>query len=120
MTIGRDITTRVLEQALQAATLRQNVLANNIANIGTPGFKRARVEFERHLAQALQKKADPTSVRPMVVVEQDRSAFPDGNNVDVEAEMVRLAENQIWYSALTRTLSDHFARLRTVIYDGRR
>jgi len=108
--------TQVLEQGLQAAALRQHVLANNIANINTPGFKRTRVEFERQLAQALQSGEDPTKVKPLLVVEQDRTAGPDGNNVDLEAEMVRLVENQLWHAAMTRQLSDHFSRLRLAIY----
>lgn len=114
--VGTETTTRLLEQGLQAATLRQHALVNNIANINTPGFKRTRVEFERQLAQALASGEDPTKVQPLVVVEQDRTAGTDGNNVDLEAEMVRLVENQFWYAAMTRQLSDHFARLRLAIH----
>lgn len=119
MPVGYDPTSRLLEQGLKAATLRHEVTANNIANMDTPGFKRSRVEFERQLAQALESGQDPQTVQPQIVVEQDRSANPNGNNVDVEAEMARLAENQLWYAALTRQLSDHFARLRMAIHDGR-
>lgn len=118
--IGRDLPSRVMENALSAASTRQQVLANNIANVSTPGFKRSRVDFEAQLAQALANGGSPDSVRPTTVVESDSLGRPDGNNVDIEAESVKMAENQLWHSALTRSISDHFSRLRTVIYEGRR
>ena len=118
--IGNDWTARLLERGIEASELRQRVSAHNIANINTPGFKRTRVEFEQHLATALQEGTDPGDVRPVVVTEENTVARPDGNNFDIEGEMTALAENQLWYAALTRQLSDHFARLRMVIHDGRR
>lgn len=118
--IGRDLPSRIVEKALDAAATRQRVLAHNIANVGTPGFKRSRVDFEAELAQALAGGGNPDEVRATVVQETDSIGRPDGNNVDIEAESVKMAENQIWYAALTRQISDHFARLRMVIHDGRR
>lgn len=118
--IGKDLSTRVLELGLAAASLRQRVLAHNIANVGTPGFKRSRVEFERQLTEAVQERRSVVDVEPAVVRETTTSGRPDGNNVDIELEMTQLAQNQVLYSALTRQLSDHFARLRAVISDGRR
>ncbi|BAD41989.1 MAG: hypothetical protein A6D92_24590 [Symbiobacterium thermophilum] len=118
--IGRDLAARIVEQAIDAASLRQRVLANNLANAMTPGFKRSRVDFETELARALAKGGDPDQVRPTVVRETDSIGRPDGNNVDVEAESVKMAANQIWYAALTRQINDHFDRLRMVITEGRR
>lgn len=117
--IGRDLPARILESALGASTLRQRVYAHNIANVKTPGFKRSRVDFEDELARALEAK-NPDAVRPTVVYEEDSLGRPDGNNVDIEAEMVKVAENQIWQAALARQISDHFSRLSMVIHDGRR
>jgi len=117
--IGRDLAARVVEQALNAASLRKQVLAHNLANAMTPGFKRSRVDFETELARALAAGQSPDQVRPVVVQETDSIGRSDGNNVDVEAESVKMAANQIWYSALTRQISDHFNRLRLVITDGR-
>mgnify|MGYP000530431163 CR=1 FL=1 len=56
MGIFVDQTVNFLQKALDAASLRQNVLANNIANVNTPGFKRSYVSFEESLQQALKKK----------------------------------------------------------------
>jgi flagellar basal-body rod protein FlgB len=118
--IGSDFPARILEQGLAAASLRHNVLANNIANVSTPGFKRSRVDFETQLADALAQGTDTDQVKPQVVREDQTTGRPDGNNVDVESELSEMALNQIWYAALTRQLSDHFGRLDTVIHDGRR
>lgn len=109
-----------LAAALTAAGLRHRVLAHNLANANTPGFKRFRVEFESRLAAALAAGQDPAGVTPAVVRETGSRSRPDGNNVDVELEMAQLAENQLWQAALVRQVSEHFARLRTVIYEGRR
>jgi len=117
--IGRDLSARIVEQAIDAASLRQQVLAHNLANAMTPGFKRSRVDFETELARALAAGKNPDQVRPLVVQEADSIGRADGNNVDVEAESAKMAANQIWYSALTRQISDHFSRLRMVITDGR-
>lgn len=118
--IGRDLPSRILERALEASSVRQQVLSNNIANVKTPGFKRSRVDFEGELAQALAAKQNPDAIRPAVVREADSLGRPDGNNVDIEAEMVKVAENQIWQAALARQISDHFSRLNMAIHDGRR
>ena len=118
MLIGKDFTSRILERGLEAASLRQRILAHNVANVGTAGFKRSRVEFEDNLAAAMAEGKDPDSVRPVVETDKDSLGRPDGNNVDIELEMTRMAENQIYYAALTRELSQQFARLRMAI-DGR-
>ena len=49
-----DVTERALEVGLHGTELRQQVIANNLANVNTPGFKRSDVEFQRQLAEALQ------------------------------------------------------------------
>lgn len=113
-----ELTAEALRRSLQAASMRQQVLANNIANATTPGFKRSRVDFETKLAEALRNGQPVDQVQPEVVQENYTIGKPDGNNVDIELEMSQLAENQIYYAALTRSLNDQFSRLKQVI-DGR-
>lgn len=120
-----EMTLAILQRALQAAALRQAVLAHNVANANTPGFKRSRVDFESHLQAALAARAagepaDPAGVAPVVAVEPGSVGRADGNNVDIELEMTQMAVNQIWHAALTRQVSDHFSRLRLAIFEGRR
>lgn len=135
----------VLQRGLEAASLRQAVLAHNLANVNTPGYRAQAVRFEDALQQALDQAErppgpglamkvtherhfqvppvpvpDPAQVQAAVVRDATRAARADGNNVDVDAEMARVAANQIWYSALSRQISDEFLRLRLAITEGRR
>jgi flagellar basal-body rod protein FlgB len=132
-----------LEQAMTAANLRHQVIADNIANVNVPGFQAHEVQFEEQLRAAMagaQSGADDLSgitVHPLhIPINQPGQAAPvqvqpqvvqsngiyrqDGNTVDMEAEQAKLAANQLWYQALVRSVNDEFARLRTAIMDGRR
>jgi len=110
----------LLGRALGTADLRYRVLANNVANAETPGFKASRVEFEALLQQAQAAGTDPLTVTPAVVQDTGLSLTPDGNNVDIDAQMAALAANQLWYDALSRSLGDQIGRLRAAISEGRR
>ncbi|MDN5346741.1 MAG: flagellar basal-body rod protein FlgB [Clostridia bacterium] len=125
-----------LEKALQTASLRQRTLAHNIANANTPGFKRSYVSFEEELRAALN--LDPglplarthprhlpyprslADVRPEVRQDLYTAMRQDGNNVDIDREMVELAMNSINYSAAVQQLNQRLAMLRYVINEGRR
>lgn len=130
-----------LEQSLKAATLRHQVMADNIANVNVPGYQAQEVSFEEQLKLALEAPADAglrgitaherhipiggapaqsSPVEPQVRRSLSGSMRQDGNNVDLETEMARLAANQLWYQSLVRSVADEFSRLRTVISDGRR
>lgn len=137
-------TVQSLEKGLEAASLRHQVIANNLANVNTPGFKRSRVDFEGELKKFLESEAPgalslaatqpghlgfPGSLAPgvespraelRVVSENSTTMRNDGNNVDLETEMVLMSENSIWYGALTRQIAAKFAGLRYVISEGRR
>ena len=112
-------------RALDAASLRQQVIAHNLANANTPGFKRQEVQFENQLSRALEARNSPTagasgfnrmdSVTPRVVTLNSTSERTDGNNVDMEAENVLLAENTLRYEALTQSVGGYFSALKTVI-----
>lgn len=133
-----DKTLTVLEKALDAGSLRQRVIAHNIANINTPGFKRSFVTFESQLKEALSNardgevtmlKGDPRHItgktgleqlEPRVVRDRTSSLRADGNNVDVDLEMTYLAMNTIKYNAVIQQLNDRLAKLRYVINEGRR
>ena len=134
-----QISIQLLQTALQAADLRQRIYANNIANIDTPGYKRQDVQFESMLQNALESApvavavpgekhipiqsgslnwSSALQVQPVVVQDNSTGIDSSGNNVDVDAEMARLAENQIRYNALTQDLTSRFNRLKTAINGG--
>jgi len=119
-------TMMALAKTLDAASLRQQVIAHNMANANTPGFKRSVVAFEEALQRAMEKGSKCKSVgrikevRPQVVRDNTTSMRVDGNNVDIESEMALLALNTLTYHAVIRRLSSRFASAHYVIHEGRR
>lgn len=117
------VTFGLLNNALQAADLRQQVYANNIANADTPGYKRQDVQFESVLQSEMQN-TDPTDVstnaslldvQPTVVQDNSTSISNNGNNVDINSEMSSMAENQIRYNTLIQEIQVRFNRLEEAI-----
>ncbi|HHX71903.1 MAG TPA: flagellar basal body rod protein FlgB [Clostridiales bacterium] len=125
--LSSDVGIALLQKSLDAVWFRQTVTLNNIANNDTPGYKSKSVEFSGLLKSALTKKGDNkeellnalSDVRPKMVENKTTSARADGNNVDLDAENVALAKEQIQYQYLTASLSSHISRLRHVINEGK-
>jgi flagellar basal-body rod protein FlgB len=118
-----DVTTASLEVALRGASARQGTLANNLANVNTPGFKRSDVRFEDALANALDSTSrTPGSVgavRPTTVQDQDTTMRADGNNVDVDRENVELAKTHIIYETAMAIEAKKLRQLSSLITSAR-
>jgi flagellar basal-body rod protein FlgB len=120
-----DVTFQTLDLALGAAGKRQEVLANNLANVNTPGYKRLDVEFDGMLAKAVDAaragdRQALDAMRPGVTTDDSVAVRADGNSVDVDQEMAFLAENNIRYNALVQLSQKKLETLKYVISDGRR
>ena len=125
----------VMQRGLSASWTRNAVIRNNIANVETPNFKASYVEFESLLARSLQEGGftgarthaghrdigTPTidNIKPMIRQSRDLSMRFDGNNVDIESENVRLAQNSLFYNTLMEKLNSEIRRLRMAISEGR-
>lgn len=118
---------RVTETGLDAAAYKHQVISDNISNVDTPGFKRSEVVFEDILQQAAGDSGLDSGTtftigsdaRPYVYQANDTSMRLDGNNVDMDAESAKLAENTLYYDGLTRLISSKFSGLRNAIKEGR-
>jgi flagellar basal-body rod protein FlgB len=110
-----------LQRAMGGAMLRQELLANNLANANTAGFKRSDVDFHAALAQAFAA-GSPGSAQVADVqfqpAQDTSSVQADGNNVDVDAEMSKLAQNSLDYQAITSAMATRMKILETAI-EGR-
>ena len=99
-----DVTSSALEVAIRGTEQRQTVLANNLANVNTPGFKRSDVSFQGALADALQSSGGDTSVVDATpfstTTDSSTSMRADGNNVDVDTESANLAKNQLLFDSV--------------------
>jgi flagellar basal-body rod protein FlgB len=105
---------------LDAASLRHEALATNIANLETPGFKR--LDLSPDFARQLEKLAasgptsEPLNLRPTVVQDLNaRAVRPDGNSVELDRELIELSRNTLEYDFLTQFASDSLKRLKTAI-----
>ncbi|MDP9728839.1 flagellar basal body rod protein FlgB [Alicyclobacillus tolerans] len=122
-----------LDKALQIADLRQQVYANNIANVNTPGYKTEHVTFSNVLnqsSQLMQQKYIPISSDTAnlnvssflqsnpVITTSNTSIENNGNNVSLDSQMAKMAANAIRYNALVQDMQMRFQRLQTAINGG--
>jgi flagellar basal-body rod protein FlgB len=128
---AKDLTMNIIPKALDAIETRQKIYSHNIANYNTPGYKRKDVVFEDVLRKALgdsdeiKLKTDNekhlknipsiNEINYQVVEDNSRSAREDGNNVDIDIEMVKMMENTLQYNALTRLINYRLSDYKTVI-----
>ncbi len=103
----------LVSKSLDACVLRGKAIANNLANVMTPGYQRIEVAFEDRLKKALDEKQlagatdhadhiklgrlDVDKLQPVAYRSQDPTLPGEINNVDVDAEAAKLAENQLLY-----------------------
>jgi flagellar basal-body rod protein FlgB len=124
-----------LENAINAAAMRQRVISNNIANGDTPYFKRSDVVFEEMLTQAIGslgtrslagRITDPRHIpingsypspAPRVVTDESTTINNNRNNVDVEKEQALLAENQLRYNLMAQQVA-HEAKMMRIGIQG--
>ncbi len=111
-------------RALDAAAMRHQASAHNLANVNTANYKRQEVVFENRLTSALSRSKDSSgrtmgeavsSVRPQLISINTTSSRPDGNNVDMEAENVNMAINTLKFEAISQNVGGFFAALKSVI-----
>ncbi|MGL4562400.1 MAG: flagellar basal body rod protein FlgB [Brevinema sp.] len=132
---GLGRTTAILEKGLQASLVRRNLIANNIANVDTPGYKRAELSFESQLRRAVaseypskfeayktddrhisfDKKIDFTTVQPRINVEYDTTYRNDGNNIDIDREAADAAKNTMHYNLMMEIYNRNIKLLDSVM-----
>jgi flagellar basal-body rod protein FlgB len=113
-----DVTQMALEKALSGAAMRQRVLADNLANVNTAGFKRSEVDFQSALATALDGETEPAALETLNFtpqVEGGTSVRADGNDVDVDAEMASLSENAVTYQAIVAVAKERMGMLQIAL-----
>jgi flagellar basal-body rod protein FlgB len=130
-------TFNLLAKGLETSALRHKVIANNIANVNTPRFKRQIVTFEEEMAKVFDGKVELvgkrlddrhipidqinyTEVDPTTMTDRAHVMRNDKNNVDMEVEMSDLAKNTMTYQIHATRLTALFADLNDVITKGGR
>jgi len=130
-------TFNLLQKGLNVATKRHAVIANNIANVNTPKYKRQIVTFEKEMAKVFDGKVDIVgrrdndlhipigetnymNVNATTITDRIHVMRNDKNNVDVDVEMSDLAKNTMKYQIEAKRLSQMFTDLNDVITRGGR
>lgn len=111
-----DSVSQVLATALDGVSLRQQVIANNLANVDTPGFRATSVDFESQLKAAISDGSFDagTSVDAgATTTPTDTPVGANGNNVDLRKETMAAMQSQFQYQILTRAVTDRFNIIKT-------
>ncbi|TYR82715.1 flagellar basal body rod protein FlgB [Priestia megaterium] len=124
-------TIQSLERGLDYATLKQQTIAQNIANVDTPNYKAKDVSRKNQFGTALQSELKAyrtnekhiefsrSSEKAAVISTMNHTYQENGNGVDIDQEMSKMAQNQIYYEALIERLNGKYSSLETVIRGGK-
>lgn len=105
------------ERALDVATARQKVIANNMANVDTPGYRTRDIDFGGQLQELLQQTGTNS---PHLIASHNVPGLierPDGNNVNVERESLLMAHTQLQFNAAIQVVRSEFKRLQMAIQE---
>jgi len=107
----------MLEAGIKAEGLRQQTIAGNIANMSTPGYRRLDVKFEELLVKAIRSSdgADAHDIEPEIYQPMNTPVRPNGNDVNLEAEIGEMLKNSLRHTAYVRLLRRKFAQMETAM-----
>ena len=119
----------VLSKALDVRTQRHQVLASNIANADTPGYKARDLEFKMAMQGAMsgsaagmamtarghQGASDASGVSGALQFRSETQSAADGNTVDMDVERSQITDNALQYQIITQLISNRFQGLRTAM-----
>ena len=103
-----------LEKYMDVLAARQKLVASNVANVDTPGFKTKDIDFQSEFQNMLQG----SSVSPAAQEVSGLRVKNDGNNVNLDREARLLSENSIRFTAATNLLKGQFRILKSAIKEG--
>ena len=108
-----------LVRLLSAAKLRAEVLAANVANLNTPGYRRREVQFESLLLNELRRgKPDLSRVQPKILEDALAKARSDGNTVLMEKEISEGHKNKLLFELYAAILAGNMRLLDSAVNGG--
>lgn len=127
-----DKTLKALTTALNFREMRQELTSSNVANANTPGYKAKKLDFEEALARALDVDGQMqmnviderhhnvgnggfNNLEPEIYDDPNGVVSENGNTVDVEAEMAKMAENKLMYDALVQLINKKMGIMKYAI-----
>jgi len=107
----------LIDAGVKAETLRQKAIANNIANLETPGYRRVDVKFEELLARCLRSSGefDLSEVEAQIYRPKQTPVKSNGNDVNLEAEIGQMIKNTLRHKTYIRLLSKKYNQIELAI-----
>ena len=107
----------LLSKLVDVTTIRHKVLAQNVANVNTPGYHKLSVTFDETLAARLDQQGNKNLrlMQPEIVEDNSSPERFDGNNVEIDREMMRLNKNVLLNNALLQIISTKTAMMRRAV-----
>ena len=97
---------------MDLVSTRQKLVASNIANADTPGYKTQDIDFQKSFQSVLD--GGEIQQTPLTGL----TTKNDGNNVDLDREARLLAENSLRFSIATNLIKSQFSRVKEAIKEG--
>ncbi len=103
----------VIGAAVKAESLRQKAIANNVANLQTPGYRRVDVKFQDLLAKALESSGavDLNDIEAEIYQPQNTPVKADGNDVSLETEVGEMVKNSLRHKTYVRLLQKKYQQI---------
>jgi flagellar basal-body rod protein FlgB len=108
-----DPTTANLQRYMDLLSARQKLVASNVANADTPGYKTQDIDFQFEF-MSLVNGQQPQTVSPEGLEQK-----PDGNNVSMDREARMLAENAMRFNVASTLVRGQFKQVREAIEEGK-
>ncbi len=108
-----DATTSSLQRYMDLLSARQKLVASNIANADTPGYKTKDVDFQFEFTSLVNGQ------QPQTIEAEGLEEKPDGNNVSMDREARMLAENAMRFNVASTLVRSQFKQIRDAIDEGK-
>jgi len=117
--VGRTSITEYLQAAMRSASLRQSIIANNIANVNTPEYRRKAIAFEKRLAEAIAygERVNFREIEESIFEPRNTNVDSSGNDVNLEMEIGEMIKNGVMYKAYTRLLGRTYRNMELAMRD---
>ncbi len=109
-----DVSSSALRVALSGLSARQKAIANNIANIETPGYRAQKVKFEEALNSAVDAGQSPSGVGHSTATSMEPTRL-NGSNVNLDQETLSSIDTNMRYQLAIRAMDGKYSLMRSVI-----
>ncbi len=110
----------LIEAGIKAEGLRQKAIANNVANLETPGYRRIDVKFEEVLAKSLESSGgvDLDEIEPQAYQPKKTHVKSNGNDVSLENEVGAMIKNSLRYKTYIQLLKKRYQQIELAMKVG--